>query len=360
MRILDRHVLKTFARLVLLTQAAFTGIYLLIDIFEKVDDFIEHQASLGDCLLYFAHKVPLVINQTIPMTILLATFLTLGSFSRTNELTAMRAGGLSLTRIAMPLFISALVITLGVITFNETVLPFHTKRMNEIFNHQIKKKPLETHRLENIWFREDDRIIHIGLANPDGAQIQNLSIFEFSPSFELLSRLDAPKALASQDQWSAPESIKRSFDSEKGTLLESLAMQHKIVPLSQSAQQLRESSPRPEEMGFFQLRELTRKLRKEGYNAVRYQVDMHSRLSTPFANLIMVFLAVPFALARGRGSSPAVGVSISIAIGIAYHMLQALMLAFGYSEALPALLAAWSPNTIFLLFGCWLMLNKRQ
>jgi len=358
--ILDRHILGKFVRLSLLAQSAFTGIYLLIDFFEKIDDFLEYNASVFSCILYFLNKVPLVIFQTLPIALLLAAFLTLGGFARTGELTAMRAGGLSLSRIASPLFLCGLLISLGVLFCNETLLPHQNRKINRIMNRDIKQMPQELLKAENLWLREGSRIIHIGLADPLGTGLNDVSIFEFDSQFRLRGRIEAGGAYYSESRWIAPELIARTFAEDGGTLLENNILKDAPLPLSYSAEAFREAGPKAEEMGFFQLRRLTRKLQNEGYDAQRYRVDLHSRLSTPFANLIMVLLAVPFSLARGRGSSLATGVGISIAIGLGYHMLQALVLAFGYSGALPPPAAAWTPNLIFLLLGIWLIQGTRQ
>ncbi len=85
---------------------------------------------------------------------------------------------------------------------------------------------------------------------------------------------------------------------------------------------------------------------------------MHARLAAPFASLIMAFLGIPFALRKGRDSGLALGIAMSVMIGVAYFILQAISLAFGYSAALPPLLAAWSANLLFFLFGCWLFLGS--
>jgi lipopolysaccharide export system permease protein len=71
----------------------------------------------------------------------------------------------------------------------------------------------------------------------------------------------------------------------------------------------------------------------------------------------MGFLGIPFALSKGRKSSPALGIAISIGIGAIFFILQAILLAFGYSGVLPPLVAAWSANLLFLLLGCWLFLS---
>jgi lipopolysaccharide export system permease protein len=114
------------------------------------------------------------------------------------------------------------------------------------------------------------------------------------------------------------------------------------------------------ELGFRELYRISQRLQEEGYDAIRYRVDMHARLATPFAAVIMAFLGIPFALQKGRGSNIALGVAITIAIGAGFHIVNALITAFGYSAVLPPFVAAWSANILFGLFGLWLLLSVRQ
>ena len=90
-----------------------------------------------------------------------------------------------------------------------------------------------------------------------------------------------------------------------------------------------------------------------------YRVDLQSRFALPFSSFIMAFIGIPFALQQGRGASLAVGIAVSVTIGVAYHLAQGTLLAFGYSGALPILLAAWGPNLAFGLLGFWLLTRTR-
>jgi hypothetical protein len=109
----------------------------------------------------------------------------------------------------------------------------------------------------------------------------------------------------------------------------------KPVELIKAPDDFRIVERKTEELGVRALHVMARKLAEEGYDATRYRVDMQARLATPFASVIMAFLGIPFALQKKRGASLAMGITISVAIGITYHIIQAILLAFGYSAVLP-------------------------
>ena len=111
-------------------MATFVGIYLLVEFFDKVDNFIEHGAAASSYLYYFGNKIPLIISQVIPLAVLMGVFMTLGGLSRTNELTAIRACGLSLLRITWPLILVSLITAITILLMNEFLVPLSARTVN--------------------------------------------------------------------------------------------------------------------------------------------------------------------------------------------------------------------------------------
>lgn len=359
MNLLNRYILESFARVFGLALAAFTGIYLLVDFFERVDDFLEHQARLSQYLLYFSSKIPMVAVQVVPMAVLMGVFMTLGGLNRNNELTAMRAGGISLWRITAPLIGTALLIAGTVQVANEYLVPLTVRKINYILNTQVKGKPKLVAKRDRLWFREGTSIVNVRLALPEKNTLQGVTIFRTDDDFRLQARIDAPKAIFADGTWTFENVTIRRF-AAAGEV--STTEHHPRMPaeLDRAPEDFRVSERRNEEFGFRELRALSQKLQEEGYDATRFRVDMHGRLATPFASVIMAFVGIPFALQKKRGASLSMGVTISVVIGISYHIIQAMLLAFGYSDVLPPIVAAWSPNLLFGLLGIWLMLMVRE
>jgi lipopolysaccharide export system permease protein len=360
MNLLKRYIFSSFARIFFLSLAAFVGVYLLIDFFEKVDDFIEHQARLSLYFLYFFNKIPLIVTQVTPLAVLMGVFLTLGGFSYNNELTAMRSCGISLWQISAPLLGVSLLIALASLTVNEYLIPLSAKKTNHILRTEVKGKPEPALKRDRLWIREEGAIINIRIAHPEKQILQGVSIFEVGKDFQLCSRTDATQAIYSEGGWTFEELTVRDFSPASGELISIEQFPEKRMKLKKTPDDFKMVEQNNEEMGFQDLRNLSRKLQAEGYDATRYRVDMHARLAMPFASVIMAFLGIPFALRKGRSSGLALGIAVSVAIGIAYYILQAMLLAFGYSSVVPPLIAAWSANLFFGLLGIWLLLSARE
>ncbi len=360
MILLHRYILSAYARIFLLALAAFVGIYLLVDFFEKVDHFISHQAQASLYVLYFSNKIPLIAAQVTPLAVLMGVFLTLGGFSSSNELTAMRAGGMSLLRISAPLLGTALLTALVVLAVSEYVVPLSVKKTNYILRTEVKGKTDLALTKDRVWFREGNAIVNIRQALPASQTLQGVSIFELNENFKLKKRITAARAIFENDGWTFENVTEREFDPGQAGEHHLRKIASRPASLNKTPEDFQVTAEKNEELGFWQLRELAARLKTEGYDDTRYQVDMHSRLASPFACLIMAFLGIPFALQKGRGASLAMGVTISVAIGVSYFILQATLLAFGYSNVIPPLVAAWSANLLFTLLGLWLLLLTRN
>lgn len=360
MTLVNRYLLKAFGRIFFLSLATFSGIYLLVDFFEKVDDLMEHRAAAHLYFLYFLPKIPAIVTQITPLAVLMAVFMTLGGFSRTNELTAMRSSGISLWRIAMPLLGVSLLIALAALASGEFLAPLGIKKANHIMRIDVEKKPELTLKRNRIWLREGNDIVNIHLAQPEKNILRGITTFRIDDHFRLRSRIDAPIATFEQNHWVLKNPTIRTFNPESGEITDITRPPFEDMVLSRTPVDFQASVPNNEEMGYRQLRAIAQKLQAEGYDPTRQRVDLNGRLANPFASVIMAFLGIPFALRKGRGTSLAVGITISVGIGIAYHIIQAILIAFGYSGALPPVLAAWSANLLFGLLGVWLLLTARQ
>ncbi len=360
MTILNRYILKTFAHIFGLALASFVGIFLLIDFFEKVDDFIEHGAGASQYLVYFLNNIPVATLQVIPIATLLGTFGCIGGLSRTNELTAIRAGGVNIWRITLPLVTTAMLLSGVVLLANEYLIPLNKKTMHHIMQVELKKRPPIFLKTKNIWLKEGNSIYNIRQSDPEKGRLEGVSIFLFDDRFRMVARRDAPYAIHQNNLWSFHNLTERNFDPSSSNITQSRTLPETSLHLAKKPEDFSEGQHKTDTLSFRELRALANKLQEEGYDPRRYRVDMHAHLAHPLTCLVMAVLGIPFALRKGRGSSLALGVTLSIAVGITYYILQATLLAFGYAGILPPVVAAWAALVIFALIALWLMISARD
>jgi len=359
MRIIDRYLLTIFGRLFGLCLGSFVAIYLVIDFLEKFRRFSRAEAAISHMLLFFAWEIPGIINQTAPLAVLMATVLTIGSLARTSELVAMQSAGISLPRIAAPLVVCSIAISLLLLAGSELLLP--TVAENLTYTEHVliaRKPPAAAFRQDNIWYRDDAFILRARKFDPDRQTLSGITVWRMSADFLPTQRMDAASGLLVATGWELHDAVIREF--RDGGISASSSPQQLVLPLDLQPADLKTVKNYAENLSFTRLRQYVAKLKESGYDASRYETLMHARLAQPFAALIMAGLGIPFALRSSRTSGIARGVGLSMVLGFAYFVSNAICVALGQSTTIPALLAGWAANLAFFGIGCWLTLAHRR
>ncbi|CAH2030968.1 LPS export ABC transporter permease LptG [Trichlorobacter ammonificans] len=357
MGIVSRYVARTWCRLFVVCQGGFLTVYLILDFMEKLGRFLKAGASFGQIGTFFLFKIPEMVGQTMPFAVLMATLLALGLLSRSSELTALRSCGRSIPQIVMPILLLGAVCS-GFMLFNaEFVVPDSYRRMEYVEKVLIRKQGINTFfRLNNIWFRSEERILQASVFDPQARMLKGVTVWELSPAMEPLRRLDAEQAVPVAGGWRLERVTDRTFSS--GGAVRKLAVL--ALPLSLKVDDLRVLDNNADNLSFRQLREYAHSLEKGGYAAGRWLTMMHAKIAVPFSGVVMVLLGIPFALRTGRSGGVAMGVGAGVAIGFAYFIINAAIQSYGRSGVLPPVVAAWGANLIFVLTGIWLSMTVRQ
>ncbi|MDM7916295.1 MAG: LptF/LptG family permease, partial [Candidatus Eisenbacteria bacterium] len=151
MKKLDRYLLHDFLLYSLMGVLLFVGIFVIVDLFEKIDTFVDNKAGFGTVVRYYAWNVPVLLIQIVPLAVLLGSILSLGQMRRFNELTAMQGAGISPLRIATPLLAAALLIAGFDYGLGEWIVPQAYRQQQKILRVDIKgQEPLETAGRMNI------------------------------------------------------------------------------------------------------------------------------------------------------------------------------------------------------------------
>ncbi len=357
MRIMDRYLAATWLRLLLLCQAGFLAVYLILDLMDKFGRFMRAGAPLPAVFEFFFFKMPEMLGQTMPFAVLMATLLALGALSRSSELTALRSCGLSLPRIVAPLLVLGFFCSLLLLLNAELLVPNSYQRMDYVEKVLIKKQNRDTFfRLNNIWFRSNNLILQAKAFDPDAVMLKGVTLWDLSPEMEPLQRMDAQRAVYGPRGWILEQARLRSFTGPGGVR----TLSQLPVSLTLKVDDLRLLDNNADNLSFRKLRSYARSLQRGGYDASRYLTMMHAKLASPFAALVMVVLGIPFALRTGRTAGVARGVGVGVALGFVYFVVNAAVQSYGRSGVLPPLLAAWGANVIFILSGIWLAMTVKQ
>jgi lipopolysaccharide export system permease protein len=356
MTVLSRYISAIYFKILALTVSSFVAIYLIIDFLEKLRRFSHSHGNLQYIVLYFLYKIPAILNQIMPLAVLMSTLLTLNILSRSSEIIAMQSCGISLQRISKPLLVIAFILSIFTFFSNEAIIPNTSQQLKYVDEVLIQgKNPSTFFRLNNIWYRDKNYILQARLFVPTTWTLKGVTLWKATDEMQPIERLEADEGVWNGQSWTFKNVVEKSFSAGKVTDTRKISLLR--VPLHLKVNDLKVWDKNADDMGFFKLKRYTEKLRKAGYDATRYQAQMYSKISMPFACLIMAFVGIPFSLRSGRSSGIALGIGLSIGIGFAYFIINAILISLGGTGVLPPLVAAWAANFIFALSAIWMTLT---
>jgi lipopolysaccharide export system permease protein len=358
LRLLDRYVLREFLLLLALSLFAFVVIFAVVDLFEKIQDFMDGNASAWIIARYYAYKIPWVVVQVLPVALLMATFLTLAQMSKFNELTAMVTAGLSTVRILVPVVLCSLLGVALSFSLSETVVPEATRRRDDILESEVHKriirKPTEYSNLTVMG--HDGRIYSAKLYLVPERRMHDVTVTEFKGD-AISRRIDARTARWDETRWVFEDGVTRTFKDGKET-----AQPFALLPLPdlpERPEDFTKESQDPDQMGYADLKSYVARMRQSGLRVEKYLVALHLKLAFPFINLIVVVMGAALA-SRLRSANAAVGFGVCVLTAFFYYGLMRAGQALGENGTLPPWIAAWSANFLFGSLALVLLLRAQR
>lgn len=363
--ILDEYVMGSFLRNFTLVLAGVTVLFLIFTLFELMGYIVRYRTPLVTVGDYLLNLIPFVIYNMTPLCSLVAVLITFGTLSRSSELTAMKATGVSLYRIVAPILVIAATLSLALFAFDELYLPAANRRQEALLS-AIKGKPAQTFlRPDRKWISgqtnnggEPKRIFYYQFFDPDRDVFANLTVFEFQPkSFALTRRLFAASARwnPATKNWTLSDGWDRTFSGE--TVATYSTFGNASFPEIHEEPAYFKKQERPsQEMSYDELRRYIGDLQQSGFDTTRLRVQLNRKLAYPLVTLVMAILAVPFALSTGKRGNIA-GFGAAVGVAIAYWVVAGIFENLGDVNSLPAALAAWSPDLLFAMTGSYLLLR---
>ena len=358
MKILDRYISRQFLNVLLFTLVAFMAIFVLVDLIENMDRFIDKHVAYGIVIQYYLDYLPNIFTLVLPVGMLLSSLLSIGQLSRYNEITAMKSTGISLYRVALPLLVIGFFVSLGALVFNESVVPRANRARLDIQRIYLDKIPASVYyRRSNLTILEGkNRRVTIHLYDGKKQTAYKVSIQTYE-SGRLIARIDADKLVWKKNHWELLNGYQRLFFGEREELTH--FDKRDDLKLSFRPKDLARIQKKPEEMNYFELREFIRKMRAAGVDPTKWLVDLQFKLAFPFTSLIIVLLGIPLATSTRR-SGPALGFGISLIIVFIYFGMIKITQSLGHDRVLSPFWAAWFSDFFFGLLGVGLLVRARK
>ena len=363
-RILDQYVLRQFLGMFFLVLCGFVLLMLVFTFFELIGDILRNHPALSTVGLYLVNLTPSMLYTIAPLAVLIAVLVTFGVLNRNSEIVAMKATGISLYRLIVPIVAIAAVLAVSLFLFDEFYLPQANRRQEQLRN-IIKGRPPQTVlHPEQTWIfghprtGEPGRIFYYKFFDRDRNEFADLSVFEFDPAtFSLTRRIFAQRVFWDDDrsQWRFQNGWVNDFQDANQTGIREFS-NTTFSEIHEDPSYFKKESVPSQEMNFGQLERYIRDLSQSGFDTMRLRVALWHKLAYPLVAVIMAALAIPFALSMGRRGS-LTGIAVAIGIALAYWVADGLFGAMGNVAYFPAPVAAWSPDILFGLAGGYLLLR---
>lgn len=359
MKILDRYIALRYLSAFLFGTIAFIALFVLIDLIEHIDDFIDRKLTLMPILTYYAYFLPEIFKLIIPISALLSSLFVTGALSKQMELTAMKSGGISLYRILVPFLTIALLITALDFYLSGWLVPQTTREKQRFESVNLGKNFWVGGSRSNVNVMDSpSQLVSIGYYDDYTKIAYSLGVQAFEGK-ALRWRLDAERMKfdTTDQKWVIENGYLRLLDDDKEQITH--VQQLDTLQFSFTAKQLGESTQALELMTLPEHRSFLTARERGGFDSSdEAVVKYHTKLAFPFACLIVILIGVPLSAQKKR-SGVALEAGISILVGFLYMGVQQVFGTLGYKGAVNPILAAWMPNAIFAIVGV-VMLFKAQ
>ena len=345
LNLLDRYVSKQYLKIVMLSFVGLLGIFYISTFVDLSDKLFKGDTTALMLLEYFWYATPQFVYYVLPISALVATLVTIGSLTKSSELTVMKACGISLYRASLPLLLLSVVWSGVLFAMGESLLADANRRAEEL-RHVIRGGSPQTFDVLNRkWIvSPDGALYHYVHFDPDRVELNALTTYRFADDdWRLTERAYAVQAVFDSG-WQGRDVWIWEFDDGRGpgAFERSEHRELRIEPPDYFATE----RPDAERMSYQQLDRYIGGLEASGVDVVALHVALERKLSFPFVTLILTLIAVPFAVTTGRRGA-LYGVGIGIVLAISYWIVISIFAAIGSAGLLTPLLAAWAPNVLF-------------
>jgi lipopolysaccharide export system permease protein len=352
-RLLDLYVLRRYVVALAFSILSLVLIAIVIDLTENIDTFIDFSARPSEILLYYAYHTPYWMVLTLPIAALLGTLFALTSLARGSEITAMKAVGISLYRILLPVFACALVVSVVAFAFTDRIVPAATYQYNQIRDQITSYNRPDGSRRQVLLQDVDGQLLFARTYDAANRRARDVA-YERRLADRLVERINGRKMEWQDDHWrvldgttytpgtTAPGTFGVDFDTLSLTSVT-------LTPLDLARQQ-----KRPEEMNYAELSRYIQRAAANGEDAARHRVDLHLKVAFPLTCFIIVLLGAPLG-ANAKRSGMASSFGLGIAVCFVYYSCVKAGQALGWNQVISPWAGAWAANLIFGVLGLVLL-----
>ena len=357
MRILDKYIIKELLGPFIFGIASFSSVFIGTGTLLRIAQYVtQYGAPMSAVIKLFIYSLPSIVVLTFPMSMLLAALLAFGRLSGSSEITAMRSGGISFYRLAMPVFIVALFVSVFAVFFTELVVPQSNAAYNNLVNNEIKKSDtLKSQEHIIIKDIQDGMLKRLTYARSfeEGTKTMNAVTIQEFDNGNLVGVEVAEKAIYQGNQWTMYNGVLTDLNTD-GKVNRTMNFKEQTMPITKAPNAISNEQKKPDEMTIKELKQQIKVLQGQFVATNKYEVELQQRIAIPMASFVFALIGTPLGLQPNRSSS-SIGLGLSIIIIFIYYTIMTVTTALGQGGAIPPILASWIPNIAGIIVGCLLI-----
>ena len=362
MKKLDQYLLLKFWSILGLSIIGFISIFIIVDLIENIDRFIDNHVPFNIILKYYFYTIPWFINIGLPMSVLISTIFSLGTMIKENEWTAMKAAGISLYRISSPIIFSGFVISGCSFILDNKLVSFGNEKRFEIDKEYVKRKSRHKVKdnLKNIFLQKNSSThVTIEKFSVKSLKGSSLTLIDLKGN-KIRKRIDSKDILWKPDsnKWLLSNYSIRNFSPEGIENKIVLSKNDTLIHLGFSIEEIKQQAKKPDELDFYQLSFLIKKLKSNGIDTLRWEVSRYLKISFSFTNLIVMLFGIPLTFIKEKNSL-SFGIGMSILIIFCYYALIKFGQSLGYNGLISPILSSWVGNIVFIFSGLILFFKAK-
>ena len=364
MKILDRYLIKNFLTPLAYCLFLFIFLYIIMDIFGHLDEILRNRVPIKILLQYYSSFAPLIFVQTVPIASLLSVVYMLSILNKNNELTAAKACGISISRLLLPVFAIAIVLSLISFLVNENAVPkgivtaekIKTEYMERTYDTQGKQKIIKDLAV----YGKGNQLIYAQEFNPMENKLTGIIVIERDDKQRLRKKILAAEAIWKDGEWLFYDCIVYKFNVLGKAVDNPLVFKEKALNFPETPKDLLKYELQTGYMSYKDLKNYIQRLSGQNPKMLNnLKTELYFKSALPLVSIIIMLIGIPFALTTSRGGAMA-GIGISITVGLLYYGSIYFVLAMGKGGLLPPIIAAHLSNVIFFMIALILLKRSAQ
>ncbi len=361
-KLIDSYVLSNFIQYFIFWLLAFVAMTQIFNFFDLLGDIVKNHVPFSRVAVYHFFLTPLLVYETLPISVLLAVLVTFGVMTKNNEVTAFKACGISVRRIGLPAILASGLLSAALFAADYSWIP-KANQIQDAIHNEIKGRYVQTYlHPERKWVIHNYRIFYYRGFDPSEKMMVEPYVFEIDPkSFRLVREIFAKSARwqPAINQWVWEQGSARDICNG----VDECNLNNFTVTSFPEITEVPDDFLIPvklnQQMNYEELAAYVKYLQDRGFDTVKLRVQYYKKFAVPAFAFIMALISVPFGFLVGNRGAMA-GIGVSIAVALAYLALGQLFEQMGNVNYLPPMIAAWAPDALFSLGGFYMLLRMRS